>query len=85
MLHTSLTDWPIRGAAWTAPQPRGGVAPSRYDVALMHHIEKQAAHRESMTREIDIWGAATGLFASIARGSVAAFRAVSARPRDRVA
>jgi len=90
MVQPDPNQWPIRiSPDVLPPRFRGGVAPSRYEVALTTYIEKQAAHRESTKRELDIWRAASAFCGLITRGSFAAFRAslpaLSGRPRNRVA
>lgn len=88
MFQPDSAAWPSRSVvAGTAPRLRGGVAPSRYDVALTSYIEKQAAHRESVARDLGTWRMAPAILAPIALGSRVALRALllglSKRPRSR--
>jgi hypothetical protein len=48
MFQPDPNQWPIQiYPDATSPQFRGGVAPSRYEVALSAYIEKQAARRRT--------------------------------------
>ena len=40
---------------WPAPQPHGGVAPLRYDLAVAVHLAEQAAHRKADVPGLSIW------------------------------
>ncbi|RUV05133.1 hypothetical protein EOB36_00310 [Mesorhizobium sp. M6A.T.Cr.TU.017.01.1.1] len=68
MPRPSSTEWPIwHDDPWQNPQPRGGLVPQRYDIALTHYLEKQRAYRVSTVRPFDFWTIAIRACALIPR------------------
>lgn len=82
MIQPSLTEWPIHYIG-QEPQPRGGVAPLRHDLALVQYLEKQAAHRSSSAHQGDGGAAAISRCARIAHSCFIALRALRAPLRER--
>lgn len=75
VLRLSSAEWPIGFAdPWQAPQPPGGVAPLRHDLALARYLEKRMAYDSSAVLRLDIWTAAIDLRAKMKHGVLAAFR-----------
>lgn len=56
------------------PRPRGGVAPSRREVALADYIEKQRAHRQPKPSNPENTRAAAVLWSMIQRAYLAAIQ-----------
>ena len=56
MLPPHSTEWPTgHSDPWQAPQPPGGVAPLRHDLALARYLEKRAAYRTMRVYQPDLW------------------------------
>jgi len=77
MLRLSSIEWPIGYTdPWQTPQPPGGVAPLRHDLALARYLEKRMACDSSTVRRLDIWTTAIDLCARTKQGGLAAFQAL---------
>jgi hypothetical protein len=59
--------WPITSIeAAPAPQPPGGVAPLRHDLALARYLEQRAAHGAPALCELGTWAALRRIFRRMA-------------------
>ena len=83
MIHPTLTEWPIQGAGDPLPQPRGGVAPLRHDLALARYLETQAAQRASSGSVRDAWGTVIRLYSRASHTGLAALHTLRGSVSDR--
>lgn len=73
-------DWLIGYVGpWDALQPRGGVAPSRANLALARHLEKRAAHLAAERDAARGIGVAMLALRKLGRGILAQYRRENAR------
>ncbi len=64
------------------PRPRGGVAPSRREVALADYIEKQRAHRQPKPSNLEYTRVAAVLWSMILRAYRAAIQMLVRSKRE---
>lgn len=75
MLRLSSSEWSIGYAdPWQTPQPPGGVAPLRHDLALARHLEKRMAYGPSTVRPLDISAVTIGVCVRMKNSALAIFQ-----------
>jgi len=78
MTYRNLIESPIQGFTHALPQPLGGVAPLRHDLALTRYLEKQAVQRASSGSRRDNWDAPIRLCTRVVQVGLAALRGLRA-------
>jgi hypothetical protein len=80
--HIGQSSVPKHIAAIVFPRPRGGVAPSRHEVALADYIEKQWACRRPKPSDLAGTPVAAGRWSTMQQARLAAIRMLGYSRRE---